>query len=181
MFDKETITEELCERVESDDDDEEHDADHGQGGEQPEGKWIWRRKELNTAWSFLSECGCGQFGPSNTVHLEEMPDLSSHPDNVIQVPEWGHVEDGAPMATLKEYLRNLVRDKPGNVPDYLKNRPPSNHPQRPSIFEKWKTRRRQSQSELLQPALVCPEADADYLDNFMPTHAPLDTSPVACQ
>ena len=34
------------------------------------------------------------------VQKQQEPDLSSHPDNVIQVPEWGHIEDTQSFLSL---------------------------------------------------------------------------------
>jgi len=131
VFDKETITEQICEKDETDESDQEQTELAGsqarsstESPKEADG-WIWLRKELHTAWSALSEARCGHFGASNTVHLDELTDFSSHPDNVIRVPQWSDCEDGSAMATMQAYLSGLVADSSTSVGDYLKTHPHS--------------------------------------------------------
>merc|ERR1712232_221244 len=130
------IAEEICEEGETDESDQEEkepDAD----------RWTWFRKELHKAWSVLDEARCGRFGPSNTVHLDELPDLSSHPENVIQVAEWSDGEDGSTMATMQEYIRGLVSNSSTSVVEYLKTHPLGTH--RSSVFDQWTLAKKRQQ------------------------------------
>jgi hypothetical protein len=76
-----------------------------------EGQWVWRRKELDSAWSALSQSCCSVFDATNTILLDEPDNLSSHPGNVIPVPQWRHGENLRTMDGILGLIKNVVAER----------------------------------------------------------------------
>ena len=80
---------------------------------------IFLRKELFLIWSAMAEAGVGKFGPENTLLLDECTKLSSHPDNVMEVPDWELDETGRILADVSAHVDSLIssRQKSGQTKD----------------------------------------------------------------
>jgi hypothetical protein len=119
VFDKEAVTEVMCEKEERGQR-KTVAQDFNDGDEKSKnGQWVWRRKELNSAWSALSESCCGVFDATNTILLDEAASLSSHPGNVIEVPQWRHGEDARTMRDILGLIEKVVAERPDNIADCL--------------------------------------------------------------
>ena len=67
----------------------------------------------------MAEAGFGEFGPANTLLLDECAKLSSHPDNVMEVPDWELDETGRILADVSAHVDSLIssRQKSGQTKD----------------------------------------------------------------
>ena len=89
------------------------------------GSWCWLRKELQIVWSAMSDAGFGTFGPANTMLLDESARSSSHPENVIEVPDWERDETGQILADVGAFVGSLLLATPVDIPKYLRQQRPT--------------------------------------------------------
>ena len=93
--------------------------EEAQSKTEAEGSWCWLRKELQIVWSAMSDAGFGTFGPANTMLLDESARSSSHPENVIEVPDWERDETGQILADVGAFVDSLLLATPVDIPKYL--------------------------------------------------------------
>ena len=67
----------------------------------------------------MSDAGFGTFGPANTMLLDESARFSSHPENVIEVPDWERDETGQILADVGAFVDSLLLATPVDIPKYL--------------------------------------------------------------
>ena len=68
----------------------------------------------------MSDAGFGTFGPANTMLLDESARSSSHPENVIEVPDWERDETGQILADVGAFVDSLLLARPVDIPEYLR-------------------------------------------------------------